>query len=186
VPRVRPVSVSRSSSPPSARDPEVGHQRLPVRQQDVLRLDVPVDRAVPVGIVERQRRLAGDAHRVGDGQLALAPEPVAQALAFDVRHGEPQATRRLARVEHGKDVGVLQAGGELDLAQEPLGAEAGRHLGVEHLEGHRAVVPQVAGEVDRGHAPTPELTLERVALGQPLPQIRRRVSHGGAPLWKRW
>ena len=35
------------------RDAEVGHQRAPVVQQDVLRLDVAVDHAVPVGVVER-------------------------------------------------------------------------------------------------------------------------------------
>jgi hypothetical protein len=42
-------------------------------------------------------------------------------------------------------VRVLQGGCELDLAQEALGAEHGTQLGVEHLEGDRAVVLEVVG-----------------------------------------
>ena len=40
-------------------DAEVGHQRRPVLQQDVLRLDVAVHHAVAVGVVERGRRPRG-------------------------------------------------------------------------------------------------------------------------------
>ena len=40
---------------------------------------------------------------------------------------------------------MLQPGGESDLALEPLGAERGGELGVEHLERDRAVVLEVAG-----------------------------------------
>ena len=81
----------------------------------------------------------------------------------------------------GEDVRVLQPGGQLDLAQEPLGAERGGELGVEHLERDRAVVPEVLGEVDRRHAAAPELALERVAVGEGLAQRRRRLTHAGAP-----
>ena len=61
---------------------------------------------------------------------------------------------------------MLQPGGEPDLALEPLGPEGGGELGVEHLERDRAVVPEVLGEVDRGHAAAAELALERVAALQ--------------------
>jgi hypothetical protein len=40
-------------------------------------------------------------------------------------------------------VGVLQASGQPDLAQEALGAERGGELVVEHLERHRAVMLEV-------------------------------------------
>ena len=72
----------------------------------------------------------------------------------------------VARVEHGEDVRVLQPCGQLDLAQEPLGAERGRQLRVQHLERHRAVVAEVGREIDRGHAAAAELALERVSVGQ--------------------
>ena len=64
---------------------------------------------------------------------------------------------------------MLQPGGELDLAQEALRAERGGELGVEHLERDRAVVLEVVGEIDGGHAAAAELALERVT-------VRQRVS----------
>ena len=57
-------------------DPEVGHQRVPSREEDVFRLDVAVDDAVLVRVVERVRRLAGDAERVVQGQLRFPIQPV--------------------------------------------------------------------------------------------------------------
>ena len=78
---------------------------------------------VPVRVVQRLGHLAGEPDRVLDRQLDLALQPVAQALALDVRHRVPEPPCRLARVEHGQDVRVLQPGGGLDLAQESLGAE---------------------------------------------------------------
>jgi hypothetical protein len=61
---------------------------------------------------------------------------------------------------------VVESGGRPDLAEEALGPEARAQLGVEHLDRHEAVVPQVAGEIHRGHAAVTELALDRVAAGQ--------------------
>ena len=58
---------------------------------------------------------------------------------------------------------MLEPGGRADLAQEALGAEAAGELGVQHLEGDGAVVAEVAGEIDGGHAAAAELALERVS-----------------------
>ena len=112
--------------PQGPRDPEVGDQGVAVpRQQHVLGLDVPVDHAVLVRVLERLGRLARDPQRVFHRELALPPQPVPERLALDVRHGEPELTGSLARVVHGQDVGMLEPGGELDLALEALGAERG-------------------------------------------------------------
>ncbi|MGH8570392.1 MAG: hypothetical protein ACREXU_20910 [Gammaproteobacteria bacterium] len=72
---------------------------------------------------------------------------------------------------------MLQAGGKADLALESVGAERRGKLGMEHLERHRPVVPQVASEIDGGHAPAPELALECVAVQQPFAKRRYRVGH---------
>ena len=61
---------------------------------------------------------------------------------------------------------MLQVGGGLDLAQEPLGADDGGQLGPQHLERHLAVVLQVLGQVHRGHAARAELPLDAVAVGE--------------------
>jgi hypothetical protein len=80
-----------------------------------------VHHAVPVGIVERRRGFPGNPERVVHRELTLAPEPVAERLALDERHGEPEAPRGLAGVVDAQDVRVLEPGGELDLALEALG-----------------------------------------------------------------
>ena len=153
---------------------------LPSRgEQDVLGLDVAVDDAVLVGVVERARGLGGDPERVVHRELALAAEPVAEALALDERHGEPEAAGGLAGVVDGQDVRVLEPGGEVDLALEALGAERGGELGEQDLEGDRAVVAEVVGQVDDGHAAAAELALERVAVGEGVAQAVRHAH--GAP-----
>ncbi len=46
---------------------------------------------------------------------------------------------------------MLQAGGELDLAQEPFAAERHGDLGPQRLQRHEALVARVAREVDQRH-----------------------------------
>ena len=72
---------------------------------------------------------------------------------------------------------MLQPGGEPDLALEALGAERRGQLGMEHLERDRTVVPEVAGEIDRGHAAAAELALEHVAGGQRCLELLPQVAH---------
>ena len=52
-------------------------------------------------------------------------------------------------------------------------------LGVEHLEGDRAVVLEVAGEEDRGHAAAAELAEESVLASESGFELRAQVGHGG-------
>ena len=66
-----------------------------------------------VGVLERAGRLGGDPDRGVHRQLPLALQSVAERLALDVRHGEPELAGGLARVVDGENVRVLQPGGEL-------------------------------------------------------------------------
>ncbi len=61
---------------------------------------------------------------------------------------------------------MLQVGGDLDLGQESLGAEHRGQLRPQHLDRDLAVVLQVLGEIDRGHAALAQLPLDAVAVGQ--------------------
>ena len=46
------------------------------------------------------------------------------------------------------------------------GPSDGGELGAQDLEGDRPIVPEVAGEIDGGHAAASELALEAIAVGQ--------------------
>ena len=83
-----------------------------------------------------------------------------------------------AAVEQRQDVGVPEAGRGLDFAEEALGAECGGEFGAEHLDGDLAVVLEVLGEVDGGHAALAELALDAIAVAQ-----GRRESGLGVRHW---
>ena len=89
--------------------PKSATRALAVLQQDVLGLDVAMDDAAPVGVVERGGDFRREADGVVDGQLLLAGEPVAQRLALDERHHVVQEAVGLARVDQA--AGCAGAGG---------------------------------------------------------------------------
>jgi len=62
------------------------------------------------------------------------------------------------------DVRVLQIRRRLDLLQKTLGADGGGEVGAEYLERDRAIVTQVGGEIDNGHAAGTESTFDAVAF----------------------
>ncbi len=125
-----------------------------------------MDHPLPVRVVQRRRHAPRDLDRLLDPQLLLAVQLVAQRVALDVRHHVIQERLRLARIVQRQDVRVLQVGGDLDLVQEPLGPDHRGQLGPQHLERDLAVVLHVVGQVDRGHAPGPQLPLDHVAIAQ--------------------
>ena len=151
-------------------DAEVGDDRLAFLEQDVFRLDVPVDDAEAVGVAERGGDRPGDPERDVHRELAFANEPVAEGLAAGVGHDEVQEPRAagplgldLAGIVQRKDLRVGEPRRDADLAEEPLGLVA-RHR-AEHLDGHLAAVLQVLGQIDGGRTSPPDLVLEPVALG---------------------
>ena len=161
-----------------AGDTEVRHHGRAARQHDVLGLDVAVHHPVAVRVGQRARHLGGDAERVFLGQLFLARQAVAQGFPFDVRHDVIEEAGRGAGVVQRQDVGMLQPGGGLDLAQKPLGAERRGELGVEDLDRHRSVVLQVLRQKHRRHAPTTQLPLDRVAVSEGLTEGVEQIGHG--------
>ena len=77
---------------------------------------------------------------------------------------------------------MVEPGRRADLAEKAVGADCGSKLRVEDLKRDRAVVLEVLGEVDRGHAPAPELALDAVPVRQGRRQLQKHVTHAnGAP-----
>jgi hypothetical protein len=145
---------------------EVGHQCPAIVQQDVLGLDVAVNHLVPVGVVERTGHLAGDTDGIGNRQLLFAVQPVTERLPLDERHHIEDSAIRRAGIVQRQDVRMLEIGGGGDLGQEPLGPDDGGKFGAQDLDRHLAVVLEVFGQVDGGHAALAELALDAIAVGQ--------------------
>jgi hypothetical protein len=162
-----------------ARNAEVRDQGVAVGEHDVLGFDVAVNDAPAVGVPERLGHLAHQAHAFPHRERATPPEAVAQALAFHVGHREPEEPAGVARIVDRQDVRVLEPGGEANLALEALRPQRVGQPGMEHLQGDGSVVLEIAGEMDRGHAAAPELTLERIATAQGLRERGQGVGDGG-------
>ena len=94
----------------------------------------------------------------------------------------------LTGVEDRDDVGVLQAHNGLDLAPKSRRAEGLGQVRIKHLERDGALVPEIVGQIDRGHVPAPKLALESqvVRISAPaqarakLPSRAMTLGWGGA------
>ncbi len=135
-------------------------------QQDVFRLHITMYHAMPMSVVESARDLAGQAYCPRNRKLFLAVEPLAEGLAGHEGHDVEEEPVRLARVEEGQNMRMLQAGGGPDLSEEAIRPDDCGKLGSQHLNGHPTIVAQVAGEPDRGHPATAQLALEQVAIAE--------------------
>src|SRR5262249_15427321 len=90
-----------------------------------------------------------------------------------------------AGIEQGQDVGVLEPGRRLDLAQEAWRADVLHTLGVHDLDRDLAIVPQVMGEIHGGHAARAQLALEPIAVRYRRTEVLEPLSHEsqGARAW---
>ncbi len=162
---------------PDKRYAEVGDQSAAVVEQNVVRLDVAMDHAAPVGILQPGGDFSRDPDRLRHRQLGFALEPGAERLTLHVGHDVEDRVQDLARIEQRKDVGMLEIGGSLDLLQEAAGSKEGREVRVHDLDGDFAVVARVEGEVHRCHSPGAEHALEDVSVGECGLEAVERVTH---------
>ena len=109
--------------------------------------------ALLVGVVQGLGHGRHQRRRRGEGEPRLI-DPLRQVAALDeVGDDEAQAVVAAAQVEHGDDVGVVQAGDGAGLGQVGLGVlQRGDAVPVRHLDGH--VPPQfvVVAPVDHAEA----------------------------------
>ena len=133
-------------------EPEIDDLRPPLTiEQDVVRLDIPVDDPPPVGVVERRCNVAKNARDPIEIETPMTNRPL-QRLPFDVLHGEKETTRLFPRLEDPNDVGVIEPGDRTHLPQK-AGAMvvASKVFPVERLEGDGSPDPGIDGKVDTPH-----------------------------------
>ena len=162
------------------RDAEVAYHCVSARQEHVRRLDIAVHDTFAVGVRQGIDHIAQNAHCVSDRQLAFPGEPFPQRLALHERHGVVEKIVRGPGGEQRNDMGVLEAGGELDLAVEPIGIDPGSELGRQDLDHDAPAELTLFGDEDATHPRTPELSLEVVDVAerglQALAEIGQRDS----------
>ncbi len=127
----------------------------------VARLDVAVDDAGAVAVLERVEHAGDDLDRALRGEPGLLAQQFAQRPALDVLHHDerdPVAVDDvLAGVVDGDDVAVVERRRGLGLAPEP-GLEGGvdRVVDAQHLDRDDAAQPPVASPADLRHAAAAE------------------------------
>jgi hypothetical protein len=134
-------------------DAEVGdlHTALGI-EQDVLRLDVAVQNALFVGVLQRLTDLRHDGQRLSRREPP-GPHRLAQVHAIHELHEQVVKAARLSKVVHADDVRVVQSGEHPAFAVETLGEVriAGQPVG-QQLERHEPVEMRRAGFEDKAHA----------------------------------
>ena len=135
--------------------------------KDILRLDVPMDDAVLMGMLQRGQDPDGDLRRHGGVDAPLLPDDLLEGLALDVLHHQVAVVPVHAHVQKVDDIVVGHAAGGLRLPLEA--ADELRvlvELGLEHL--HRHAVPRalIDGAVNNGHAAHADLLHQAVAVSQ--------------------
>ena len=138
-------------------DAEVGQEAIALLiNQDIAGLDVPMDDASRMRVVQGRRNLSQNAERARRGEW-LPSHRIRQCAAPHVAHHQIGVAIVLAVVVDRQDVGVLQVRDQLGFLLEA--ADEGRVRGVvagQDLQGDIPVDARLIGLIDRRHTPLAE------------------------------
>ena len=143
-------------------DAEVGQlEDAVVADEDVRRLEIAMDDAVIVDMLEGRADLEGDVDRVAPREAAAMLDQVVEPAPLDELHRVPVLSVFVAGVVELDDVRMRELGERLDLALEAL-EEAGvlGELGGEDLDGGASAGDFFLGEMDASHAAATDLARE--------------------------
>ena len=177
--RVRGLIVSNHFS-----QAEVEHLHRAVGPDDhVGRFEIAMNNAPRVRGGERVGHGNGHPERVGKPQ-ALPRNQRIEAFAPHVLHHDEIVIGRRLDLVNRDDVRMIERGCRLRLLDEaPAAALVGQAIGRQHLDGHFAAEPRVAGAIDFAHAPGTDWT-EHLIRTEPCAGGER---HGGcdytSPVW---
>ena len=126
-----------------------------IGQEDVGRLDIPVDDAIRVGHFQRTQQLAHDAQDFPGVEVVAGVEIGLQLLAMHVLHDDIGKVLFLAVVIDGDDVGMIELAGGLGLDQEAAGMLLGlariKLIRADGLDGDGALDDGVEALIDDTH-----------------------------------
>jgi hypothetical protein len=160
------------------REAEVHHARpdlarVVARGHDVLGLDVAVDDAAGVAVVERVGDLRPDVEDVAEAQRALAEE-LPEVRGRQHRHDEEERPLVAAEVVDRHDGRMVHLRDDLSLALEAFLGVLREVPGRDELDGDVAVQDRVLRPVDDAHPAAPQLREDLVAVGELRSDHRHR------------
>ncbi len=147
-----------NSAPEQAGDPEVQDMdaALPV-EQDVLRLEVAMDDAQPVGFFQSIGGLPGDGESFLCRDRASPPDERFEVFAGHIFHGDVVSALVLIDIVHPANVLVGNFSGELQFVLETGdNFDIARDFGAEELQGDLFIDLCVDDSIDRAHAAAAE------------------------------
>ena len=159
------------------REAEVHHPgadvaRVVARRHDVLGLDVAVDDAAGVAVVERLGDLRPDVEDVAEAERTFAQERP-QVRAGQDRHDEKESPLVPAEVVDRDDGRVVHLRDDLGLSLESLLGVLREVPGRDQLDRDLAVQDGVLRAVDDAHPAAPQLGEDLVAVGELRPDHRQ-------------
>lgn len=146
-------------------DAEVGHDRTSRLEQYVFWLDVPMDYAVRVRVIERAGHVANNLNNLVQREGAYPFQTIPEAAFRHVRHDVIEKAIGSTRVEEREDVRMAQLRGDADLAEEARPTTL-HELRKENLDDDGPIVPYVVREVDGRCAAFTDRLLQRVSIGE--------------------
>ena len=141
--------------------PEVHHLGMPARvEDDVVRLDVPVDHAVAVRLAQRVRHRYRHLQDLAYLHGALA-QSLAQGGALHVLHDDDVLPVALLQAIDHRDVGMIEGGRQASLAQQAgLGLFRLHEVVGQKLQSHHALQTRIPRLEDDSHAAFADLLHE--------------------------
>ncbi len=161
--------------------PEVQDLHLTAfRDEDVCRLDVPVENPFGMRRIQGIGHLDTDIQQVGQRQPIVA-QPLVQGFAVQELHGEVTPAILFVEAVNRADVWMIQRRGGPGLTPEPLERIfAGRRVRGEHLQGHLPSQGEVLGPVHHTHAAGAQLVQDAIVTDGLADE---RGGHGSDRSW---
>src|SRR5271169_2642070 len=139
---------------------EVHQLRARLGQHDVRRLQVAMDDALLMRLLQRLRDFRSDLQNLIKGQRTFR-QALSQSLAFEILHHQEVGAILRADVVKRADIGMLQRGNGFGLALHALFQFGVRgEMRRQNLDGNDAVEPGVLGAIDFAHAAYAEERLD--------------------------
>jgi hypothetical protein len=156
---------------------EVGDETVMPAHHHVVRLDVPVEHLLLVGVCQRVHHIPDQAECLAHRELALPGQFGPKRLPLDERHGEVQDVAGLTGGQERHDVRVLELGGELDLAAEPFDVDRGREVRGQHLDDYLPPKCHLLREIDAAHAAAAQLAEDPVSSAKRSLELVLQARH---------